>query len=390
MLGKVGYGELGMIQSTVGMFATFAGFGLGLTATKHVAEYRTNNLEKAGRIISLSLISGVITGSLMALLLFIFAPWLAAQTLSAPELAPLLRISALLLFLGSANGAQMGTLSGFEAFKAIAGINLVVGVVSVPLQIVGVYVGGIEGLLWGLVGASVIECIMICTTMMKEAKKNGMRLHFSDCHREASILWRYSIPALLSGVMVSPVYWVCNTMLVNRPNGYAGAGTFNVADQWFNAVMFLPNIICSALLPILSERMGRRRNEDTSNLLAGSIKVNTLIMLPIVVVGSIVSPYIMGLYGKSFESEWLTLVMVLLTAGLLAIQAPVGQIIAASNRMWMGFLMNSGWGLVFILLTWQFIDLGALGLASARCGAYLLHATWTFGFAYYFIMKARS
>ena len=39
MLGKTGYGELGMIQSTVGMFGVFAGFGFGLTATKHVAEF---------------------------------------------------------------------------------------------------------------------------------------------------------------------------------------------------------------------------------------------------------------------------------------------------------------------------------------------------------------
>jgi O-antigen/teichoic acid export membrane protein len=46
MLGKTGYGELGMIQSTVGMFGVFAGFGLGLTATKHVAEFRRSNPDK--------------------------------------------------------------------------------------------------------------------------------------------------------------------------------------------------------------------------------------------------------------------------------------------------------------------------------------------------------
>ena len=40
MVGKVGFGELGTVQSTVGMFAVFAGFGMGITATKHVAELR--------------------------------------------------------------------------------------------------------------------------------------------------------------------------------------------------------------------------------------------------------------------------------------------------------------------------------------------------------------
>ncbi len=34
ILGKDGFGELGLVQSTVGMFGTFAGFGMGLTANK--------------------------------------------------------------------------------------------------------------------------------------------------------------------------------------------------------------------------------------------------------------------------------------------------------------------------------------------------------------------
>ena len=39
-LGKVVYGELGIIQSTVGMFGTLAGFGMGTTSSKFVAEFR--------------------------------------------------------------------------------------------------------------------------------------------------------------------------------------------------------------------------------------------------------------------------------------------------------------------------------------------------------------
>ena len=40
ILGKSGYGHFGIIQSTVGMFGVFAGFGLGQTSTKYVAELR--------------------------------------------------------------------------------------------------------------------------------------------------------------------------------------------------------------------------------------------------------------------------------------------------------------------------------------------------------------
>lgn len=39
-LGRVGFGELGIIHSTLALFQLFAGFGLGVTTTKCVAEHR--------------------------------------------------------------------------------------------------------------------------------------------------------------------------------------------------------------------------------------------------------------------------------------------------------------------------------------------------------------
>ena len=45
MLGKETFGEFGIIRSTVEMFGVFAGFGLGLTATKYIAEFRRTDPE---------------------------------------------------------------------------------------------------------------------------------------------------------------------------------------------------------------------------------------------------------------------------------------------------------------------------------------------------------
>ena len=71
-LGKVVYGELGIIQSTVGMFGTLAGFGMGTTSSKFVAEFRDKDPQRAGRIIALSsVVSWAISiglGAVLALL----------------------------------------------------------------------------------------------------------------------------------------------------------------------------------------------------------------------------------------------------------------------------------------------------------------------------------
>ena len=72
-----------------------------------------------------------------------------------------------------------------------------------------------------------------------------------------------------------------------------------------------------------------------------------------------------------------------LSAALLAIQAPVGNLIAAFGRMWAGFFMNAGWAICFLSVAHGLLALGwgAQALACAYLAAYLVHAVWTFWFA---------
>jgi len=199
ILGRTVYGELGMVRSTVGMLGVFAGFGLGLTATKHVAQYRHSDPARAGRIISLSWLVAAVTGVLMALGLFSFAPWLAEHTINAPHLAGVLRIAALILFLNALNGAQTGALSGFEAFKTVASVNLTVGVISFPVLFGGAYFGGLVGAVWALAAILGVQWLLNHLALRREAQRCGVPLTFGDCGREWPILWKFSLPAVLAG-----------------------------------------------------------------------------------------------------------------------------------------------------------------------------------------------
>ena len=116
LLGKAVFGGLGMILSTVGMFGTLAGLGLGLTGTKYIAEFRASDPERAGRIIGMAGVTAFISGILISGILFGIAPYLAARTLSAPALGLELRISCGMLLFSAMNGNQIGALAGFEAF----------------------------------------------------------------------------------------------------------------------------------------------------------------------------------------------------------------------------------------------------------------------------------
>jgi O-antigen/teichoic acid export membrane protein len=385
MLGREAYGELGMIQSTVGMLGTFAGFSLGVTATKHVAEFRQSDPERTGRIIALSGLFAAGTGGLMALLLVIFAPWLAENTINAPHLAGVLRISALVLFLNALNSAQIGVLSGFESFKTIAKVSLFVGLISFPIFVAGAYVGGLAGAVWALAINLVFNWLLNHLALRREAKRNNVSLALHGCWREWPILWRFSLPGTLAGSMVGPVGWISSALLVNRPNGYAEMGIFSAANQWYVTMLFLPGILGASVLPILSSQISQNNASQLSKTLTLAIKLNLITVVPLVVVACLASPYIMSIYGKEYADGWPTLIVTLITAGILAIQTPVGQIIASSGRMWTGFAMNIGWGLLFLSATLLLIDYGSLGLASARLISYVIHAIWTFGFAIWLV-----
>src|SRR3984893_18289301 len=139
LLGRHDYGELGMIYSSIELFGIFGGFGLGITATKHVAEFKRRDPARTGRMLALSNVTSYITGGIFSLALYLFANKLANAPLAAPQLLIPLRISALALFFTCADGAQTGALAGFEAFNHLARLQLLKGILNFPFLIGGFF-----------------------------------------------------------------------------------------------------------------------------------------------------------------------------------------------------------------------------------------------------------
>ncbi|HZU10239.1 MAG TPA: oligosaccharide flippase family protein [Pseudacidobacterium sp.] len=389
-MGPSHYGELGVINNSVDLFIVFAGFGLGLTATKHVAELRTTDPERAGRVLALSTVTAGFTATITAVVLYIAAPYLAAHTLNAPQLTGPLRIGSLILLLAAINGAQQGALYGFEAFRTTAKIQAIVGLLNLPFSLIGYWLGGLNGVLWGMVATRGADWLLRRLALLDESRKSGVPLGLKGWTQELHVLWKYSVPALLSGVMVAPVNWVCAAMLVNQPKGYAQMGIYNAANQWYGALLFLPTVLGSGLLPLLSERMGNKDSHSSGKVLLFMLRLNAVIVLPAAFLGSALSPWIMRLYGPAYAHGWSTLVAVLFTAAVFAVLIPVGDVIAASGRMWTGTVMNAGWAAVFIAGTAVLVHRGAFGLGLARLIAYIAHAIWTIAFAWILITRAKA
>lgn len=387
LLGKTVYGEFGMIQSTVGMFTVLAGFGLGDTATKHVAEFKQSDPCRAGRILGLSGLVASGTGGSMALVLFFFAPWVAEQTLNAAHLADVLRIGAVILFINAVNRAQIGALSGFEAFKPIAYVNVLVGLFSLPTLVFGAWFGGIRGAVCALAINLSLSWLLNHLALRQQARLHKVPFTLKQCGREWPVLWKFSLPAFLAAGVGAPAAWACNALLVNQPDGYAKMGIFSAASQWLTLLLFIPGLLSQVMLPIFSQQLSQNDVRQSKKTLVFAIKVNLLVVLPLVLAASIASPYIMSLYGEEFRGGWPVLIAVVLTAGILSAQVPVARIIQASGRMWIWFSICLGQSVSYLAISALLIHFGALGLASARAIAYGLQAGVMLAFAIWFLRK---
>lgn len=373
LLGKEGFGEFGIIRVTLETFGTFAGLSLGLTATKHVAEFRCQDPGRAGRIVLLSNRAAVVAGTTLALALVVGAPWLGAGPLNAPHLSGSLRSGSLLLLLYALTGAQTGALSGFEAFRTIAHVNLCVGLVSFPLLVAGACLGGLEGAVWGMTLTLGVHALMNHFALRAAAARAAVPLRITGCVREWPVLWRFSLPSLMTGGVMLLATWLCPLLLVHQPDGYRQMGVFSAASYWFLALAYLPNLLGRVATPVLAERHGVADHAGSRKIFRLAVAINAAVTLPIVAVASLASPWAVRLYGSEFARDWPTFAAVLVCAGAVAVIKPAENVLSAHGRMWTLLLLCTGLAVFTLLFTFCLIGLGAFGMALARLIAFAIH-----------------
>jgi O-antigen/teichoic acid export membrane protein len=370
-LGREGFGALGMIQSTAGMFGIFAGLGLGLTATKYVSEYRRQDPMRAGRILALSASVAFVSGSIITVLMILLAPYLAQHVLATPQLAAPLMIGSGLAFFGAINGAQTGALAGFEAFKTIARVNIFAGVASFPLIVLGVWRGGLQGAIWGSVAALGINWALNNRALRHVCANANISCQFASCHRELSILHRFSLPAFLASIAVGPAFWVCNALLVRQPQGLAELGIYTAADKWRLLILFVPTSVFTMVVPVLSNLYGEGDGAGFQKVFRANLQLNaSLALLAALLIAALAAP-IMTVYGNSFRGGRTVLIVLAFSAFPEVLNSTLGQRLIAAHQMWWRFAFDLLLVAVLVGFAWVLIPKwGALGLAASYGAAY--------------------
>lgn len=374
MVGKNDYGELGIIRSTINMFLVFASLGIGGTAAKYIAQYRNSSRKLTGEIYALSHYFSMLVGGIATVALLFFSSDIATYSLHAPHLTQQLKLAVPVLFFAAVNGAQSGTLSGFEDFKTLAVNTFISGFTQGVCLIAGTYWYGISGAIVGLGIGNLVLYFMNWKSIHKRLKQYAIVYRLRDISKKTvQILWKYSLPSALSSMVVIPVLWWTKTFLIKHTS-FDEMAVFDVAEQWYAMVLFIPSTLSQILLPILSNTLEEGTYRQYVKLIKINLGINILVSLGIAFVISLLSHFILSLYGKEFTSVSPLIVMMFVSVMVSAAQV-VGQVIASKGEMWIACGFNLMWSVWLIGFAVLFVNhnLGALGLALAILCSYTLH-----------------
>jgi O-antigen/teichoic acid export membrane protein len=392
ILGQDEYGALGMIRSTTMTFASFAGLGLGLTSTKFVSEFNNNHPEKVEKIIGLTYTIALLSGLLFLIVFFALADTVASGMMNRAELVNELRIGSFILFFATVIGVQTGIASGLESFKTIAFSNLAGGLISFPIMILLSYSFGTMGAVFGLCINQLLIWASLHLLLKKALKEKKIQIFLSvkKIPQDFTLLWQFTMPAFLATLMPVVVLWLANTWLIKTPDGYKELAVIDVANQWKEIIMYLPAILSTSILPILSSISAKESPDSHNKVMRLYYWVMLVISLTLILPVALFAKKILVLYGfLPSETDAWVLMLYCVSTIFLMISSGLGQLLISKSKMWQGLLLNFAWGVINLGLTYYFLsrNLGSLGLALAF---FISYAVYTIGMYIYSTMNAKA
>ena len=384
ILGQEVFGELGMVRSTIGMFIVLGTSGIGVTATRYIANYRKTDPEHAASICLLSNKFAWWAGLLVGVLMLLLSGVLATEALHSSALTTAVQLGAVMLFVSILNGAPNGILVGLEDFRSVA-INTFIGsLCEAVFMVIGAWLYQLEGAILGFGIGVVALYVANSLSVSRDLNREHIVTQGKSIRREDwRLLYTYSIPATLSALTVAPVFFVIRSMLVSR-SGYAELGIFEAADQWKVIILFIPTTVSQIVLPILSSLLDVHKFKKTLglNILLIAV-VSTVIALAV----ALLSPLIMPLYGQTF-TDLMPLTLLAVSTIFSAVSNVIEMSIYSRDKMWTCFGLNLVWAALLIGLSELFLSqgMGASALALAVLLSYLLKTIYI-GIYMMFLLK---
>ena len=369
ILGKEGNGEVGIVRSTINVFAIFVGSGIALTTTKYIPELLYENSKKVNKIFTLSISFSSALGFLLSLFLFFGAGYISTHILNASQLELTLKISAYVLFLTVISSVITGCLKGFKDFKGLLICNVIYGISLFLALYFLTNAYGVEGTFTGFCIGTLMLVLSGGILVAKNMYKNNLKFDFKF-NEEFKILRNFTLPAILTGAMVMPFKWGIDTLMVNHKNGYEELGLYSALILFQSLIMMVTATLDAPLITIMVKKQIDKRIERLNLITPWAIGI--YIVLPVLFFPSIFNVFLSEEYVND-PNFYSTLLFIMLTTTIILYKQGIARIMIVNSLMWFSFFSNLIWGTILIFSFYFMENKNAETMAYAYFFAYLFN-----------------
>ncbi len=346
-------------QLTVSMLAGYAAMGLGVTASRFFAEIGQVDEAKMPPIGALWILS-ILVGLVFAFIVLL----LPANWLDGGQGVPrwLLALGVFTMALGV---VPSGGVLGLERYADAT----LVAVASAAALIIGTVVAGQASSAFFamavFVGASLIQSTGDALVVLREVGWQKLARHAHMSGIELRRVVGFAGPMLGVSLLAASGSWVVGRMILAGPAGEHGFALYAIGLQWYALALFVPGMVSRVLLPRLV-RSRLQLGSDDSQALVRQGGIMTLVAATVVSLGGFaLSPWLLELYGSSYQVDKWLLGAFLLAAIPSAPINTIGNAIVAAEGQRAWFLMTIFWFALIIVAAKTFEEQGALGGAAA-------------------------
>lgn len=333
MLGRAEYGELGVVQNTLQLFTVLSTLGLGLSATRFVAAHRSTDPGLAAIYAGLAMRITLGAGGFLAVLTFFAAPVLARSAFGDATLELPLRLAAPIVIFSAINGAQMGILTGLEAYRSLALAGVAQGVLTAGILIAGVLIGGVTGAVVALAIAEATSAGILRLAVRRAMRESGTGAPGRATGEHWRTLLRFSIPALISSSLTLPAALIGTILLTRQPDGLGEMGLYSAASRWSFAVLFLPTAVSRIVLPMLANLDGVGNRTAFRRIFYLNLLTSTAVVaIPAMAVILLANP-LMGLLGEEYRLGGTVLIVLLLATIPITLNEVIGQVLVSTGAI---------------------------------------------------------
>ena len=363
-LGPSGLGVYALVFTIYIFGMQFAAFGIGAALTKYVAEFN-DDLAKTKEYISSGMIGSVITGSAMGIILYLLSDTISTNIFNIPEMAYLLKITALCFPFIAINKAVLGALNGFRSMKAFAfidiALNATVLLVSVflvlilDMNIVGAVLGFvIPTIFLGLIAIFFARSNLIFpnkTFLQNDILRNVLRFGFY----------------VILGNSIGYIYTNIDSLMIGYYLNETDVGFYAVAAIFIQGITLIPSAIQRITSPIITKNHAKKEYGSIVKLLKSvTLKVFLISLLFSLFLMAIGKTLILTIFGEVFLPAYLPLIILLIGYTIYSTFMSIGAFYSSVGHVKLSYKISFVSAILNIVLNIAFIPkYGIIGAAIA-------------------------